>query len=142
MKLQDFIDKNNGKYVDWDKKYGPQCVDLMRQYCVDVLGIDAYTLPPTDYAKNIFKRFPLTGTEKFTKIKNTPNNFPMKGDIIFWDWKWPVTGIAGHVAIVTGADVNRFIAFSQNYPTKSTCRYYNYNYKGVLGWLRFRGKIS
>lgn len=140
MKLDQFVTKYNGRYIDYDHKYFAQCVDLMRQYCVDVLGIDGYTLPPTDYAKNIFKRFPLLGTDKFTKILNTPNNSPMKGDIIFWDWKWPVTGYAGHVAIVTGADVNRFIAFTQNYPTRSTCRYYNYNYRGVLGWLRPRQK--
>jgi len=138
MKLNDFVNKNNGKYIDYDKKFGPQCVDLMRQYCVDVLGIDGYTLPPTDYAKNIFKRFPLLGTDKFTKIKNTPNNYPEPGDIIFWDWKWPVTGYAGHVAICTGANVNKFISFDQNYPSKSPCRYYNHDYRGVLGWLRFR----
>jgi len=138
IKLQDFINKYNGRYVDFDKKYGPQCVDLLRQYCNDVLGIDAYTLPPTDYAKNIFKRFPLLGTDKFTKILNTLNNYPNPGDIVFWDWRWPVTGFGGHVAIATGGNVNKFISFDQNYPTHSPCRYYNHDYRGVMGWLRSR----
>ena len=142
MKIQAFFDKYNGKYVDFDHNYGAQCVDLMRQYCVDVIGIDGYSLPAANYAKQIFKNFPLLGDANFTKILNTPNNVPNKGDIMFWDWKWPTTGIAGHVAIFSAGDVNKFISFDQNYPTNSACRYYNHSYSGVMGWLRPRVKIN
>jgi len=36
MKLQEFVDKYKGKPVDFDKAYGAQCVDLVRQYFKDV----------------------------------------------------------------------------------------------------------
>jgi hypothetical protein len=43
MKFQEFVDKNNGKYIDYDGNYGCQCVDLLRQYLVDVVGISGYS---------------------------------------------------------------------------------------------------
>lgn len=136
MTLQQFIDKNNGKYIDLDGKYGCQCVDLMRAYVRDVLGKDPYCIPRADYAKNIFKNF--SSNKDFTKIINNPNDakqFPKAGDIVFWGTYPFVTGIAGHVAICTGGNGYKFICFTQNYPTNSPCRYYNYDYRGVLGWL-------
>lgn len=133
MTLDQFIDKYNGKFIDFDKSYGPQCVDLMRQYVQEVLRMDPYTIPRANYAKNIFYNF--RTNNNFKKVINTPTAVPKKGDIIFWGWRYPVTGYAGHVAIVTGANVYRFISFDQNYPTGSTCHYVNHDYRGVLGWL-------
>lgn len=132
-----FLTKWDGKYVDFDKRYGYQCVDLMRQYCLEVLGIPGYTLPPADYAKNIYKRY--SATKPFLKIPNTPTGIPKNGDIIFWDYYPFVTGWAGHVAIVVGdgASVNNFISFDQNWPTKTACHRQLHNYRGVMGWLRF-----
>lgn len=134
MTLQQFVDKWNGKYIDFDGKYSAQCVDLMRQYVVEVLKKDPYSIPRANYAKNIFKNF--KSNKDFQKIINTPTGVPQAGDIIFWDWRYPVTGIAGHVAIVTGGNVYKFISFDQNFPKGSTCRYVNHDYRGVMGWLR------
>ena len=39
MTLDEFVKKYNGKKVDYDGRYGCQCVDLFRQYCEDVLNI-------------------------------------------------------------------------------------------------------
>jgi hypothetical protein len=39
MTLQGFIEKYNGKAVDFDKAYGAQCVDLVRQYFKDVWNL-------------------------------------------------------------------------------------------------------
>lgn len=39
MKLNDFINKNLNKKIDYDKVFGSQCVDVFRQYCEDVLNI-------------------------------------------------------------------------------------------------------
>jgi hypothetical protein len=36
MTLNDFVEKYKGKPVDFDKMYGAQCVDLVRQYFHDV----------------------------------------------------------------------------------------------------------
>ncbi len=138
MKFQEFVDKNNGKYIDYDGNYGCQCVDLMRQYLVDVVGISGYSLKGVSYAKQLFTNMDNLGDENFIKIKNTPTNYPQKGDIVIWGWYPGVTGYAGHVAIVSDASPKAFISFDQNWPSNSPCRYVNHSYKGVRGWLRPR----
>jgi len=142
MTLNEFVSTYNGKYIDYDGSYGAQCTDLMRQYCVDVLSIPGYSIIPALYARQMFERFPLLGDQHFTKILNTKNNVPNKGDIIFWGYKWPTTGYAGHVAIFCDGNVNRFISFDQNYPNHTPCRYHNHAYRGVLGWLRHRKTVK
>jgi len=134
MTLQNFIDKYNGKFIDFDKAYGPQCVDLIRQYLMECLEIDPYTIPRVNYAKEIYTKFNPKNTY-FQRVYNSPTAVPKKGDIIVWDWRWPVTGYAGHVAIFAGGDVNRFISFDQNYSWPKTCSYKNHTYSGVIGWL-------
>lgn len=133
--LGKFIDKWNGEYLDYDKSFGYQCVDLVRSYVEEVHNLKPYAaIPSTGSAKNIFKNF--KDNQVFKKVYNTPTGIPAIGDIIFWDWRWPVTGWDGHVAIVTGANVNNFIVFGQNYGQPNFCRYQNYkDYRGVLGWL-------
>lgn len=133
MTLDSFVSKWNGKFIDFDGNYGPQCVDLMRQYIKECLGKDPYSIPRANYAKNIFYNF--KSNKDFQKILNTPNGVPQKGDIIFWKTYFGVTGIAGHVAIFSGGNVYKFISFDQNYPSGSPCRYFNHSYKGVVGWL-------
>jgi hypothetical protein len=141
MNLQLFIDKYNGKFVDYDGKFGYQCVDLMRFYINEIFGLNPYDiLPGAIYAKQIFQRFPATpsASKYFTKIINTPTGVPKKGDIVFWGWYPFVTGIAGHVAIFVEGDTNRFISFDQNFPLRSSCHYVNHSYRGVMGWLTLR----
>jgi hypothetical protein len=142
MEVQDFINLNNGKYVDYDGRFGFQCVDLMRQYLVDVLGLNGYAILGVSYAKQLFDKIPNLGDENFIKIKNTPTNYPQKGDIIIWGWCVGVTGYAGHVAIVSDATPKALISFDQNWPSNSPCRYVNHSYRGVLGWLRPRRFIK
>jgi len=138
MTFQKWLDDVNGKFVDVDGYYGAQCTDLMRDYCVRVLGLDAYIIPPTDYAKNIFKKF--TGKSSFfKKIVNVWNDLacvPKPGDIIFWDWSFPVTGYAGHTGICTWSDGYHIIVMNQNYGTIKSSQLRKFSYKGVMGWLR------
>jgi hypothetical protein len=136
MSHDQFTKKYLGRYVDYDGAFGAQCVDLMRQYCKEVLGVDGGTLPRAGYAKDIFKKY--DGKGKFEKIFNSPSNVPQKGDIIFWDTRPPVTGIAGHVAIVERADVMNLISFDQNYPRPLTCRFVKHDFRGVMGWCRLK----
>ena len=131
----------NGKYNNYDGLYGRQCTDLMRQYVKDVHGYEPYTaIPTTGAAKNIFNNF--KSNKYFTKILNTPNNVPKKGDIIFWGWYVTVTGPDGHVAIYDTGDVFTFTSFDQNYPTGQPCKFvkhgsnkFLHGYRGCLGWL-------
>lgn len=139
MSLTSFIAKWLNRYCDFDQKWGAQCVDLMRQFIKDVTGKAPYSIPAATYAKQIFKNFPEAGTRDWIKIRNAPSNFPQQGDILFFDGLVPgVTGIAGHVGIVTKGDVNQFELFNQNYPTNSTCQLRRFGYRGVMGWIRSR----
>ena len=136
MDTTTFFNKYNGKYLDYDKHYGSQCTDLMRQYVKEVDGFSPYVaIPTTGYAKNIFKNF--VPNKYYEKILNKPNNIPRRGDIIFW------SGYYGHVAIIDRADLYIVYSFDQNYPYKSPCRFVKHGtgtlfhgYRGCLGWLR------
>lgn len=134
MTFDSFVTKYNGKFVDYDKKYGYQCVDNMRTYIKEVLSLDGYTLPPVTYAKQLFTNFKTN--KYFHRVFNSPTNVPKKGDIIIWNYYPFFTGWAGHVAIFYSGDVNSLITFDQNYPTNSPCHFQKHNYKGVLGWIR------
>ncbi len=134
MKFQDFLTKWNGKPVDTDNAYGAQCMDLMHQYCVEVLGLSQADLA-ADPAKLVYLNFPtITGHAFFEQIPNSPSAVPQEGDIVFWD------GTYGHVAIFIEGDTNSFRSFDQNYPTGSPCHVQNHNYDTpkVLGWLRYK----
>lgn len=138
INFEEFVAKHNGNYVDWDKKFGPQCVDLIRYYQNEVLNVPLGTIPAANTAKQIFLNFPNAGNQYFTKII-APYGSPLvpdKGDIIFWGFYPFITGLAGHVAICSNAGIWQFISFDQNYSKPNFCRYVNHNYRGVLGWLR------
>jgi hypothetical protein len=135
MTLKSFIDKNNGKFVDYDLKWGNQCTDLIRSYLKEVLSLDGFEIPPVAYAKEMFyKRSP-----KFTYTPNSANNFPKPGDIIVFKPYPFLFGWAGHVAIVWDANVKEMHVFEQNFPTKSPCRISWKNYRGVIGWITKKG---
>lgn len=133
MTYKQFVDKYNGKFVDYDRAWGFQCVDLARQYMKEVLGLDPYkVLPGAPYAKNLFWSY---SKGPLTKVVNGKTNYPKQGAIVFWTTYPFITGIAGHVGIVDSADSNSLIVFSQNYPTGSACSLRKFSYKGVIGWL-------
>jgi len=138
MTLDAFVTKYNGRFIDFDGAYGFQCVDLMRQWQVEGLGVPASSIPPSLYAKDIFKNFPDGGNKYFTKIKNGPNNMPQKGDIVFWTWYPFKIGWAGHVAIASVSWLLGLNTFDQNFPLGSFCKFTLHDYKGCLGWLHSR----
>lgn len=128
MTLQQFIAKYNGKYLDYDKAYGAQCVDVTKAYYKEVLGIAPKMGNAIDYWYSIDPRF--------IRIANTPTNSPKPGDILVFGKSY---GYYGHVAVVTSANVWNVQGFEQNNPLGSPCTYRNhYMYRGVLGWLRKR----
>lgn len=138
-KVDSFVAKWTGKPTDFDGKYGYQCVDLMRRYATDVLGLNA-ELPAGD-AYDIFAK---TTSSKFVKIYKTPSGVPAKGDIIFWK-KASANGNSGHVAIFVSGSTSTFTSFDQNFCTSSgsgvgNCapRLVSHDYVssgGVAGWL-------
>lgn len=140
MTFDNFIAKWNGRGIDFDGYYGDQCMDLMHQYCVEVLGLTDGRILAAPSAKDVYLNYPKTfGSQYFTQIANTPTNVPQKGDIIFWG-----TGIGpyGHVAIFRDGNVNSFNSFDQNFPTGSKCKIVKHDYRGVLGWLRLKQQVK
>ena len=140
MTLQNFFNKYNCRYLDYDGAFGNQCVDVMRAYVKEVYGLNPYTaIPPRGNAKYIFKSF--VDNADFIKILNGRTNAPESGDIIFFKtslfYPW-LYGFAGHVEIVDQADSMNMINFAQNWPTGSPCHYQKRKYKDCLGWLHRR----
>lgn len=132
MKFQDFIEKFNGHFIDFDNAWGNQCFDLFHQYCVEVLGLTDGRILAAPAAKDIYDNFDnLFGHENFDKFPNTLTAVPLEGDILIWN-----NGTWGHVAIFVEGDVNSFRSFDQNFPTGSPCHIQSHNYTSVAGWIR------
>ena len=132
----EFFNKNNGKYIDFDNAFGFQCYDLFLFYLRDVLNINPSPYQGWGTAKNCYLNFVnINGASKyFDLIANSPTNAPQPGDIVFWGTYLFVTGTAGHVAICSSVNVNTLVTFDQNYPTGSPCHFVTHSYKGVMGW--------
>lgn len=133
MKLDEFITKYIGKKVDFDGLYGPQCVDLFRQYCKDVLKI-----PHTggvNGARELFTNYNNMPLEKkyFDRITKGTRT----GDIVIWD-RTP-TNMYGHVAIVVGNMAGRdLLVFEQNGFAQDGAKLTIRTIDNLLGYLRFK----
>lgn len=144
MSLDEFVAKWNGKGIDFDKFYGDQCMDLMHQYCVEVLGLSDGRILAAPTALEIWTKNPF-GKDKFETIANTPTGIPEKGDIMIWKEPYGrytdekgVVRYAGHVAIFYDGDEYSFRSFDQNFPTGSKSSLQSHTYTGVVGWLRYK----
>src|SRR3990167_1710336 len=129
--FQQFLEKYNGRFTDFDGYYGFQCMDLMHSYIVEVLGLSDGRILSAPSARDVFINFPnVFGSDYFNKTNNTPTGVPKEGDIMFW-----VNAPYGHVAIFIEGDANSFRSYDQNYPTNSPCHVQNHTYANVGGWL-------
>lgn len=135
MKIDSFISTYIGKKVDYDKKYGPQCVDLFRQYCADVLNI-----PHTgsvDGAKDLFLNYSKLPLE--IKYFDRLSRGPVTGDIAIWDAT--DTNKYGHVAIVVGNMAGRdLLVFEQDGFKQDGAKLVIRTIDNLLGYLRYKGK--
>ncbi len=138
ISFPDFITKWTGRGIDYDGVFGDQCVDLMNQYCLEVLGItNPIQTLPGGTAYQIYQN--AISTSQFDKIPNGPTKVPTTGDIIFWDTR---LGPAGHVGIFISGDVYNIVSFDQNFPTGSLCHKQYHSYYGCAGWLHPKPQVS
>jgi len=130
MTIQEFLDKYNGKFVDFDGYYGAQCVDLIQQYNKEVFGGGFIT---GQGAADIWETYP---TDIYDRYLNTIDFIPKLGDIVIW--KKTTSLPYGHIAIIKTASQLKFTSLDQNWPTGSNCHYVDHNYENpmVLGFLR------
>lgn len=140
MTLEQFITKWTGKGIDFDGAYGFQCMDLIHQYCVEVLGIPNKSVLAQPSAYLVYSNFAnVVGHDLFERISNTPSGVPQKGDIMIWGQG---LGNNGHIAIFLDGDTKGFNSFDQNYPTGTLPHKQFHNYSYVLGWLHFKQPSS
>lgn len=124
MTLNEFINRHNGKKIDFDGAYGAQCVDVIKFWFRD-LGLPIPTGNGYQYAKN-------ADGVRVVFVKNTPSGVPKPGDVIVWN---KGIGPYGHVAIFVEGNTNSFRSFDQNFPLNSACHIQSHDYKAVDGWL-------
>lgn len=127
MILQEFIQKYDGKGIDFDGSFGNQCMDLYRQYVKEVLSFPQS--PPVPSAKNVWTTYL---QDYFEKVENTPSGVPRSGDVVIWG---DGIGEHGHIAIYVEGNAKKFKSFDQNFPVGTLCHIQEHTYKAVLGWL-------
>jgi len=127
MTFDDFIKKWDGKLLDYDNAYSGQCVDVIQQYSVEVLGIGSWG------SGNAVGRWTNYPKEHFDRIANTPEGVPQKGDVMIWGTG---AGPYGHIAVFIEGTAGSFRSFDQNWPVGSKCHIQGHYYNNVLGWLR------
>ncbi len=129
MTLYEFAAKYCGKKVDYDKAYGPQCVDLFRQYCHD-MGI-----PHTgavEGAKDLWFQFAENNEKShFNRFNAT---YAMPGDVLIEDAT--ASNRYGHVSIVLAADSLKALVLQQNGFTREGCELAVRDLRNALGVLR------
>lgn len=135
MNYNEFVKKFLGKKTDYDKVCGVQCVDLVKQYLYSVFGIKAGAWGNAkDYWLSFNSHSALTSN--FTKIKNTPDFVPKKGDIVVWSGDISNKHDCGHIAIATGeGNTSYFYSYDQNWNSKEI-RKVKHSYKAFYGVLR------
>ena len=131
MTLTQFIKTNQGKKVDFDGKYGAQCVDLYRAYCRDVLDIQQ--TPAVAGAKDIITK---PGVLEVTRDSALADY--SRGDVLVWDAT--SSNKYGHVAILVAVyNTKYFIVFEQDGFKQDGARLAFRSREGLLGCLWCKG---
>lgn len=136
MTLDEFVKKYEGKKVDYDGRYGAQCVDLFRQYCKDVLNI-----PHTGGvigASELYTKYEAMPLEvkHFERIPYKAGMLPEAGDVVIF--KPTTKNKFGHVAIVLSADNLSMTVFEQDGFAQTGAYITERKYYNALGFLRKR----
>lgn len=135
MTLPEFVNKYDGKFIDYDGYWGAQCVDLARQYIKEVLNFPQP--PPVIGAADLWDNYL---ADYYVAVENTPTGVPVAGDIVIWNRK--LGNGYGHVGIFLSGNVNSFVSFDQNYPLGTPCHKQDHNYSSVAGWLHPKENMS
>ena len=134
MTFDEYFLTVNGKGVDFDGNCGVQCFDLVNDYAVKVLGCKPFI---GMYAWEIYENFGAQpSAARFTRIANTPDFVPKKGDIVVWAKS--LNEKAGHCGIATGkGNKSWFESYEQNWTGRNDpCTVVSHCYAHVLGVLR------
>lgn len=127
MTLTQFIRKYKGQKVDFDGKFGCQCVDLYRQYCKDVLGIQQ--TPPVDGAKDIIDNPGVLSVTRDSVLADYT-----RGDVLIWGAT--KANKYGHVAILVNVyNTKYFVVLEQDGFKQDGCKLEFRSRENLLGCL-------
>lgn len=132
MTTLEFINTYLGKKVDYDKAHGPQCVDVFRQYCKDVVGC-----PHTgavEGAKDLWYNFSENGEKKYFDRFNA--TYAMFGDVLIEGET--STNKYGHVSIIVAVEGDKALVMQQDGFAQDGCKMGIRSLKNALGVLRKR----
>lgn len=113
MTYNEFKNKYNGKYLDYDGSYGNQCWDLAQFYFTECLGLPDTILSGCGYVKNMLEPPKIDLLLQYFDEVNRCTMQP--GDVAIWYYE-----PGGHIAIFDNYD-GRAWYFSQNYPENTNC---------------------
>ena len=138
MTFDEWVKKYSGKAIDYDGTYGVQCVDLVKHYVKNVLGISPQSIGNAiEYYNKRNKVAYLK--DNFRWHNNTPDFIPKKGDICVFTSK---SG-NGHVSVATGeGTTSYFYSYDQNFPKAKhePMTKIKHSYNSFLGVLRPKSK--
>ena len=131
-----FIKAHLGKAMDYDGVAGAQCVDLAKYYLDEIFDIKPGAWGDAHCYYDNFNSIPPL-KQNFTRIANTPNFVPKKGDIAVWKSSLS-SGGWGHIAICSGeGDTKYFYSYDQNWTgNHDTCKKIKHDYNSFAGVLR------
>lgn len=141
MTFDKWVDKYLGTKTDYDSVSGVQCVDLIKLYLDKVFGIKAGAWGNAkEYWTSFSKRQALV--DAFTKISNTADFVPLKGDIVVWSGEISSSNDYGHIAVATGeGDTSYFYSYDQNWSAKEMTKT-RHSYTAVYGVLRAKDRSN
>lgn len=136
-----------GRYVDIDRAYGAQCVDVFLDYATACFpGVSWPKLvPPVPSAKLLFSHANEQYWQKIVNKHSDASQLPQKGDVLIFD-ETPQAGYSnkfdnpdGHVGICERATRAGYWLLQQNAPAlgaATNVTYYPWRYRPCIGWLR------
>ena len=138
MTFENFQLKYIDVKIDYDKAYGPQCVDLFRQYAKDVGEISERleSCGTSGGAKDLYLDYDKMEKEKKYFKKLSPKKTPKSGDVAVWNST--SKNKYGHVAIVVQNYPNSIVVFEQNGYMQDGAKYNIRSKENLLGYLRLR----
>lgn len=107
-----WLDSQKGRAIDFDGRYGVQCVDFFNYYLKDYWGYqNPIGMYPVSYAYQIFDKGQPAGWEKIAGNSNFRT-----GDIVIWNNG--IGGGAGHVGIIYSVDSSGVKVAHENWGAK------------------------
>ena len=133
MTTAQFIAKYNGKPIDFDGRYGNQCMDEAAQFVAEVWGKSGWDIAK-GFAYQVWTEFNTLPVSKYAHlVANTPSGIPPEGALVVWS-----TGLgqAGHIAVArAGSTTSVLKTFDQNWNYHQYCEPVDHNYNYVYGWI-------